>query len=522
MATESTLRSELLLPDLARHGERIAVVEPGRGKVTYARLDSLVSSMAGWLRQKAVRPGDRIGLCLARSTDALAIMLGSLRASAAYVPVDATAPIPRNAGIFADCAPRVVLADERYAEKLRSELAGLGKQIPVVSLTDVGLGNGLERFLSAAVDTDLAPAGSDEGIPGDLAYVLYTSGSTGKPKGVMITRENAVVFVDWCVRVLRPSADDRFANHAQFHFDISVLDIYTSLSAGAAVVLVPDDVGRHAGNAAQLVLEEGITVWYSAPSILASMGESDAAGTLAASKLRIIAFAGEVFPITKLKELVRRVPRPKYLNLYGPTETNVCTYFELPANIDGYERPVPIGRQCEHYEARVVDAEGNPVSKGSEGELVCRGPGVMFGYWGAPHLTREKLFPARDGGRDWYRTGDLVIELDDHVFDYRGRVDRMVKVRGYRVELGEVEARLYEHADVAEAAVIAISGPDGARLHAHVAPRGSATLSALKLKLFCSERLPTYMVPARFHFRQTLPRTTTNKVDYQSLAASSE
>lgn len=506
----------LLAPDLS-FGSRTAIVEPGRGEVTYAELDALVTATADRLARAGVRRGDRVGLYARRSVDVVAAMLATLRVGAAYVPVDPSAPSARNAGIHADCGVRLTLIEERYLEPYRGALAALGSaHVATASIGSAGLGAGLRSWLARDLDT-LAPAPATPSGPPDLAYILYTSGSTGRPKGVSITHENAAVFVAWCHAVLRPTVDDRFANHAQFHFDVSVLDVYTSLTSGAALVLVPDEVGKHAASAAALLAAERITVWYSAPSILAQMAGLGTLPDLDLSALRVIAFAGEVFPIDALKRLKAQVPRPRYLNLYGPTETNVCTFYELPRTFDDATRPFPIGLPCAHYVAKVVDPEGRAVARGVEGELLVRGPGVMAGYWGRPDLTAERTISPEDDGPAWYRTGDIVTELPDGNLVYVGRRDRMIKLRGYRVELGEIEVRLHEHPQIDEAAVVVDASDDGPSLHAHVATRNGTRLSLLQLKAFCGERLPAYMIPEKFHFHASLPRTSTDKVDYPRL-----
>jgi acyl-coenzyme A synthetase/AMP-(fatty) acid ligase len=269
---------------------------------------------------------------------------------------------------------------------------------------------------------------------------------------------------------------------------------------------------------AQLIAETRISVWYSAPSILSLLAQVGKLDARDYSSLRLVLFAGEVFPIAHLRSLTRLLPRPRYLNLYGPTETNVCTYYEarLPIAEERVE-PLPIGKVCENLEGRVVDAAGRPVARGEVGELVIAGPHVMQGYWALPEQNAKAFLTGPDGKR-YYRTGDLVIEHADGNLQFNGRRDRMIKRRGFRVELGEVEACLYRHAEVAEAAVVAIADQDaGVKLRAHLATRDGAKISAIKLKKFCSEHVPVYMIPDSFTFHASLPRTSTDKTDYQRL-----
>jgi acyl-CoA synthetase (AMP-forming)/AMP-acid ligase II len=230
-----------------------------------------------------------------------------------------------------------------------------------------------------------------------------------------------------------------------------------------------------------------------------------------------VLFAGEVFPIKHLRALLEAWPAPRYFNLYGPTETNVCTYFEVPTPIPvEREEPFPIGRVCENDEGLVVDEEDLPVIAGEEGELLIRGGTVMQGYWNLPERTAS-AFHVDPGGR-WYRTGDLVREDADGTLLFSGRRDRMVKRRGYRVELGEIETALYRHPEIVEAAVLALPGEDGISIEAFVCRADGGKGSIIEIKTFCSKELPLYMIPDRFQFRQSLPKTSTDKIDYQALA----
>ena len=218
--------------------------------------------------------------------------------------------------------------------------------------------------------------------------------------------------------------------------------------------------------------------------------------------------------------LKKLLPRPRYFNLYGPTETNVCTYYEIPATIpEDQAKPFPIGQACSHYndKIKVVDEQGQEVEYGQMGELVASGPGVMQGYWNLPERTANAFFVDSSGQR-WYRTGDVVAQDEDGNYLYISRRDRMVKKRGYRVELGEIEAGLYNHPDVKEAAVIALlSEENGVQIKAYLSFKGGQSPSRIDLKRFCAENLPAYMIPDFFSFLESLPKTSTDKIDYQKL-----
>jgi L-proline---[L-prolyl-carrier protein] ligase len=387
-----------------------------------------------------------------------------------------------------------------------------------VELDAVGGGQSLSDTLTRADSHDPAPLATTVESPADdLAYVLYTSGSTGKPKGVMLSHRAAVSFVDWCSETFAPRAEDRFSSHAPLHFDLSILDLYLAFTHGATVVLIGEEVGKDPLRLAALMAEARLTVWYSAPSILSVLAQYGNLSRYDYSPLRLVLFAGEVFPVKHLRALKALVPHPRYFNLYGPTETNVCTFCEIPAVIpDERTTPYPIGKTCSHLRAKVVDAQGTEVTSSGEGELCITGPAVMQGYWNLPEQT-ARAFLLDSAGMRWYRTGDVVMEDADGNYLYLGRRDRMVKRRGYRIELGEIEAGLYRHPAVKEAAVIALADEAGVRIRAFLSCQEGKRPSIVELKRFCAEVLPLYMVPDFFSFQAALPQTSTGKVDYQRL-----
>jgi amino acid adenylation domain-containing protein len=497
----------------------LAVVEPGGGAIAYADLDRLSDRVRDRLRAIGVEPGDRVGIHLRKSIDAVAALYGILKAGAAYVPVDPTAPAARNAYILHDCAVAAVVLERRFDARLRAEHAALGPFPASIVVEEAGGGAGLARALDALDAAVPAPrASAVEPVPADLAYVLYTSGSTGTPKGVMLSHENATSFVDWCSDTFAPRADDRFSSHAPFHFDLSILDIHVCIKHGATLVLIGEDIGKDPERLAALIAEQRISIWYSAPSILALLAQYGRLAERDFASLRTVLFAGEVFPVKHQRTLTEQLPGRRYFNLYGPTETNVCTFYEVDLPIDASRTvPFPIGKACSHLACTVVDAAGRPVAQGEEGELVVSGRGVMQGYWSLPEQTGRAFLHDATGAR-WYRTGDVVIEAPDGNYTYLGRRDRMVKRRGYRVELGEIEAGLYKHPGVREAAVIALSDEDaGVRLRAFLSSRDETRPSLIAMKRFCAENLPLYMIPDDFAWIPELPKTSTDKVDYQRL-----
>ena len=460
--------------------------------------------------------------CSCRSgIEAVAAIHGILRSGAAYVPIDPTAPAVRGAGILAAAGVGLVVVARTLVEGLAEAWPGPGSLPPLVIVGDEAVTDGRagdETWAAVQADDTPAPPFPDRD-PDDLAYVLYTSGSTGTPKGVMLSHANAFCFLDWCESALDLRDGERFSSHAPFHFDLSIFDLHASCRRGGTLVLIGESLAKEPSRLGPFVAAKQIDVWYSAPSILALMAEHGGLAEPGRRAPRVVLFAGEVFPIRHLRRLRGAWPDSAMWNLYGPTETNVCTAYPIPAAIpEDRADPFPIGTACPPLLGRVVDAEGLDVPAGSEGELVIAGPGVMRGYSGRPDLDALAFFHDPDG-TPWYRTGDLVVDDGSGCYDFRGRRDRMVKKRGYRIELGEIESALYRLDDVERAAVVATTDDAGVSIDAYIAMKPDRKASIIAMKRHCTSYLPHYMVPDRIRFLPSLPATSTAKVDYQRLKA---
>ena len=480
--------------------DRPAVVAP-EGEITYAELELRSAKAAGALRELGVRPGDRVAVWAAKSIETVTVLYAVLRTGAAYVPIDPLSPARRVHEIVDDARCRVLCADSK---RLESEV-DLGADMSTLDLAD-----DLDAF---------DPDPEARGCESDLAYILYTSGSTGRPKGVMLTHRNALAFVEWTVGRFGVRADDRLASHAPFHFDLSVFDLYGAAMAGASVHLMAPGEESLGASMSVAIRRNRISVWYSVPSALVALCGSADPSDLAS--LRVVLFAGEVFPMKHLRRLRELVPQARLANLYGPTETNVCTYYEVGADLPAGDEPLPIGRACENQEVFALDDDLEPVAVGEVGELWVRGPTVMKGYWGDTELTRQRLRqnPLHDLFPDpSHRTGDLVRRLPGGEYEFLGRRDHQIKSRGYRIELGEIEAVLVAHPAVREAAVVAL--PDERIGHELVAYLASdSEIDPLEVKRHCARALPRYMIPGTIVVEPSMPRTSTGKIDRETLAA---
>jgi amino acid adenylation domain-containing protein len=487
----------LLAAAAERTPDAAAIRVGGGGEVSYRVLDRMANRAAATLLKMGVKRGDRVGIWLDKSAVTVAAMQGALRIGAAYVPVDPLSPPVRAAAIVSDCAvAALVTSGDRAASLAGTAATG----IPILEASVIERGD------------DAAPRHASEGSEKDLAYILYTSGSTGRPKGVCISHENALAFIDWAVELVEARPTDKFSSHAPFHFDLSVLDLYAAFSVGACVSILPEGSAYSPRRLVEHLESERITIWYSVPSALILMIEQGGLFDIASMPLRHLLFAGEPFPIRFVRALRERWPSLPMHNLYGPTETNVCTAHTVTGLDPGRTRPVIIGKATCGDRVWAQTEDGREAEIGEEGELWVSGPTVMLGYWGHPP----------QGDRP-YPTGDLVRRLDAENFDYLGRRDHMLKVRGHRIEAGEVESCLLAHPSIGEAAVVVSGEGMATRLFAFLLPRVVAqetegrppSLIALKQHLAAS--LPRSMIVDAVRWLPELPRTGNGKIDRLTL-----
>lgn len=528
--------SALLRRAAARFPDRPAVIDGDR-KITYRALLRSCRRLADMLHTAGIGRGDRIGIHLPRGLEACIAIYATLELGAAVVPLDAASPSERNHRIAADGALSALITNS-------PGIAGLVEPGPLQSIRCTILvenprsppsePRGLGRVLSwdkalgdPAAEGEPSDSGSTERGPGiapaDLAYILYTSGSTGAPKGVMISHGAARAFVDWTLDTFGLTSEDRVQGVASYHFDLSIFDLFATCGAGACLFPLPADAWLHLEQITRRLNEDRISTWYSTPSALMLLL---AEGNLERHRpvdLRRVLFAGEVFPHDHLQTLRRVLPHQAQLfNLYGPTETNVCTWHPVPALDTELPAELPIGLPCAGTTARVAGHTGSEVAPGEIGELWITGPSLTQGYWRDPRRTANSLVPDESsaGGR-WYRTGDLVHRGECGLLFFRGRRDHMIKLRGFRIEIGEIEAALYEHPQIAET-VVARTGDHRAehRLTAWIVTRDRKPLPTLALRVFLGKKIPPYMIPAEYFFLESLPRTSTGKIDRRTLETS--
>ncbi|MFC6080472.1 amino acid adenylation domain-containing protein [Sphaerisporangium aureirubrum] len=474
--------------------ERLAAREPGavavdsaEGNLTYGELDSAATAVALTLRDAGAGPETTVGVSFPVGPGMVTAILGVLKAGAAYVPLDPGLPEERRGLILGDTGASVVLDDTAILTATESARSGAVAAGGPAQAGAVAGGSG---------------AGCD---PDNAAYVMYTSGSTGRPKGVVVTHRGVLNRVMDSVRRHAIVPGDRVLLRTPIGFDGSVWEMFVPLLAGATVVIGSGDMTKDARAVVRAVVERGVTVMQAVPSMLAVMSEE---AVPPGSRPRLVYAGGERFDSGVAARVARSLGAGELWNAYGPTE---CTIGCVEGRyVPGQDGPVPIGEPIGGTTAVVLGRDGGPVTDGEPGELYIGGEGVARGYLGAPALTADRFVPGPDGTR-LYRTGDLVRRPPGGALEFLGRVDQQLKVRGVRIEPGEVEEALVRHPGVPAAAV----AERGNLLVGYVV----GDVPAAELRAFLRDRLPSEYVPTHFVSLSTLPRTPNGKLDRAALPA---
>ncbi|MCY0989399.1 amino acid adenylation domain-containing protein [Nannocystis sp. ILAH1] len=488
----------LITAQVARCPDRVAVVAE-EGSWTYAELDRHANAIAAELRSRGARRGSLVAVCADRSRELLAGLLGVLKAGAAYVPLDPDHPRERLAFMLADCGARLILAQRRHA------LALPASPDAIVVLDE------------ARRDADPVP---DDVTPDDLIYVMYTSGSTGRPKGVMNIHRGVVNRLLDMQRTIPLGPDDRLLQKTPCGFDISVYEFFWPLLAGATVVMARPGGHRDPAYLVEAIRAHAITTIHFVPPMLAAFLEQ--VDPRACRSLRRVLCTGDILAPALVRTCHARLDVEVH-NLYGPTEAAIeVTAHCCERGVD--LAAIPIGRPIANCTIYVLDRRGEPVPPGAPGELHIGGVQVSRGYWGRPGLTGERFVPdpfAAAPGQRLYRTGDLARWRSDGVLEFLGRLDHQVKIRGVRVEPGEIEVVLREHPAVRDGLIVVHDDGGERRLVAYVVfagesqHTGAAAIAELRASLVA--RLPAAMVPAAFVPLPAIPVLSNGKIDRNAL-----
>jgi amino acid adenylation domain-containing protein len=496
-----------LIEEQARRTPDAPAVIDETGTWTFAELNVRANRLAHHLRALGVGPDVLVAVCAERSRELACGLLAVLKAGGAYVPIDPEYPDERIAEMLADCTPRVLLTQERFAGRL----AALAQGADVLAL------DAESPAWSAQSDTDPDPAAVGL-TPANLAYVIYTSGSTGKPKGAMNEHRGIVNRLQWMQRAYALDAGDTVLQKTPFTFDVSVWEFFWPMLTGARLLMARPGGHKDPAYLAQTIREQRVTTVHFVPSMLHVFLEQ--AGALPGHALKRVVCSGEALSRPLVDQFFEHFPGVPLYNLYGPTEAAVdVTAWTCSDMAD--DASVPIGKPVANTRIAILDASGQPVLPGVRGEIHIGGVQVGRGYLGRPELTAERFVPDPDApGARMYRTGDLGRWRHDGAIEYSGRNDFQVKLRGLRIELGEIEARLAALPDVAQAVVLMREDrPGDQRLVAYLKARDGAAIDASAVRAQLAKQLPEYMLPQHFVMLDAIPLNSSGKVDRKALPA---
>jgi len=495
-------RQAVLRPD------SVAVEYEGR-QLTYRELNERANQVAWWLRVAGVARDMVVGVCAERSAELIVATLGVLKAGAVYLPLDPEYPDERLRYMLTDAGVPAVVTQHRLAGRV----ASLATAAAILELDPGGCG---PAALSASLENPGVSMSPDNG-----AYVIYTSGSTGRPKGTIVSHRAISNNLLWMQRDWPLTAADHVLHKTPFTFDVSVKELFWPLLAGARLVIARPDGHRDPAYLCELIIRAGITVTHFVPSMLRAFLAEPEVGSCRG--LRLVMCGAEALSAGQRNEFLRRLPATRLLHLYGPTETAIAVTAWL-CDEDSGDR-VPLGRPMPNSRIYLLDERMSPVPVGVPGELYIAGAPLARGYLGQPALTADRFLPdpfgTGPGGR-MYRTGDIALWRPDGLLQYIGRADEQVKIRGLRIEPGEVETLLRDHIGTADVAVVVRedgSAVGSRKLVAYVGTGTADVPSAGSLRGYLRDRVPGYLVPAAVVVLPGLPRLPSGKIDRQALPA---
>lgn len=500
-----------------------AIQTEDKREYTYSEVNQMVNKYGNLLRQvkKDIRKNPYVGILSPVGPDSIAAVLGTLKIGGVYVPLDEYSPFERLKHIVKSTNLDIIVVDASlYSKHIKLLKMKEVKKVVITGDCDKSIITNEKITISSSLSSfsvkDIVDVNQ---VSDDLAYILHSSGSTGVPKGIMLTHRNARTFVDWMQKEFKLTERDIVMSRAPFKFDLSVFDIFNTFKAGAKLICFDWSKEREGdkkhSDYVKLMEEVGATILYTTPSTFISLLNR---GNLAEAKLQLreIMYAGEPFPVPQLRRLQAVLPDTKIANIYGPTETNIITYYwvrDIPEDVSS----IPLGDTVDDTEIIVVTEDKKRICDFDEiGELWCRGGTVTIGYLGMPEKTKEFLVqsPFHKYPVFYWRTGDYGFRDKQGCLHYRGRKDHMIKVKGFRIELGEVETAISTFKGIDEFAVVPL--PDikyGNRLYCYYSKLANFEFTSNDLIKHLKSRLPSYMIPFQFKELSVLPKTSSGKID---------
>ena len=521
------LLSDVLLETSNKFPAKPAIIE-GNRVTTYSELNQLACKVALVLRKLGVQDGELVGIFSVKNAASIIGINGILKAGSGYVPLDTHAPAKLIEYYIENSGVKCLLVSSKLLPKL-TEVDLTTTALENIVLIDNDRGIDFELPIPVInwsevenLNVETEPSLQNNCIDRNIAYMLYTSGSTGVPKGVITSHRNALAFVDSSLKDYEVKAEDIIANPAPLKFGISIFDVFVGIKAGATMVIIPELLLSFPLQLAEWIDKNKISVWFSVPFMLSRMVLDGEMQRFKYSHLRKVLFAGEIFPMKYLRKLTGMLPHVDYFNIYGTTETNILTHYQVPDLDDNKLMSVPVGKGISNMNVFLLDTNDQLVYEaGGEGEVCAKGAAVTMGYWKNPEKTVQNFVSnplQKNYSEIIYRTGDLGRLDNEGNIHFLGRKDHMIKSRGYRIEVGEIESALYTHSAIKDAVVL--GKPDdmyGNIIWAFITLHNDETLTDLDIKNHCGSRLPKYMIPEEVRITRELPKTSTGKIDKNTL-----
>ena len=481
---------------------------------TFGSLFLKMHQLSHCLATLGVKKGDRVGIYLHRSIESAVAVYGIMNCGAAFVPLDPSAPARRTQGILQDCDIQVLISSDLEKASLENLLE---LDTPLHSLVGVDHQfSGIESVAWAEIFNSGNRTYDTKIREDDLAYIMFTSGTTGKPKGIMHTHYSGLNYARLSADLYNVSNQDVIGSVSPLFFDQSTFGYFSSPYAGATAILISDGHLAMLGSLAKLIEEEKMTIVYAVPLVFIQLLDLNLIGNF--EHLEWIMYGGEPFPPKKLNELMRRLPHVTISNVYGPAEVNQCTYKHINAPVDE-NRSVPLGEVWSETTIKIIDEMDQEVRKGDPGELLVASSTMMQGYWKRPDLNENAFYIAHQDKNEvkYYRTGDLVLINDDDELVFSGRKDRQAKIRGYRVELREIENSLSLVEGIKSCAVYIVDHQGEKILCAAYTIDKPYVYTPEQLRQQLQPTVPKYSIPSHYFVMEELPRAKSGKVDYTKL-----
>ena len=508
--TQTTSVLELFQQTALERPDKEAIVFEDR-RLSYHQLDALANKFANALVDHGIQPGDRVGLCIDRSPEAIAAMLGVFKVGAAFVPLDPEYPIDRIQFMIEDAAIKVIITHNKYGNP---QASAIDKVLSLLWIDSASSEFSVENDAFENVGT----------VPSDLAYIMYTSGSTGKPKGVQIEHLALTTYCLADIEAYQLTVNDRTLQFSTLNFDIAIEEIFPPLLIGSSVVVRPRERASNANELSTIIRKYNISAihlatayWHEWVDLMVATGDR------VPDTLRLVIATGEKVSVEHYRRWLNLTDHDLlWCNAYGPTETTVtATVFIPDANFN--DDNMPIGKPLPGYSAWILDDQLAPVALGETGNLFIGGPALARGYLNRPDRNAQAFLDVDlpgQGQTRLYRTGDLARWLPDGNIDFAGRVDHQIKLGSYRIEPGEIEAAVNKHPSVLESLITYDMVDQQKYLIAYIA-HGENSISIEELVDYLRAALPGHMVPARYVLLNRLPKTINGKIDRDALPAAS-